>query len=146
MTGGHAIATPTVDLRILAGGGMAGVWADLKPRFEEAAGHRLDLFFGTTPNLIREATSGRPFDAGIVPADVLQDPASRARFAPAATIEIARAGLGVAVRSGAPRQTSERPIRSGEPCSTPPPLPRSPKAPPAMQSPAPSNGSASPGR
>jgi molybdate transport system substrate-binding protein len=103
MTGGHAITTETVDLRILAGGGMAGVWADLKPRFEEASGHRLDIFFGTTPNLIKEATSGRPFDAGIVPADVMQDPAARARFASGPTIEIARAGIGVAVRSGAPK-------------------------------------------
>lgn len=103
MTGGHATTTQTVDLRILAGGGMAGVWADLMPEFEQASGHRLDIFFGTTPNLIREATSGRPFDAAIVPADVMQDPAARARFAPGATIEIARAGLGVAVRSGEPK-------------------------------------------
>jgi molybdate transport system substrate-binding protein len=97
------MTTETVDLRILAGGGMAGVWADLKPRFEQASGHRLDIFFGTTPNLIKEATSGRPFDAGIVPSDVMQDPSARARFAPGATIDIARAGLGVAVRSGAPK-------------------------------------------
>jgi molybdate transport system substrate-binding protein len=103
MTGGHAITTEAVDLRILAGGGMDGVWLDLKPRFEEASGHRLDIFFGTTPNLIKEAISGRPFDAGIVPADVMQDPSARARFASGATIEIARAGIGVAVRSGAPK-------------------------------------------
>jgi molybdate transport system substrate-binding protein len=103
MTGGHAITTGAVDLRILAGGGMASVWADLKPQFEQTSGHRLDIFFGTTPNLIKEATSGRPFDAGIVPADVLQDPSARVRFAPGAAIEIARADLGVAVRSGAPK-------------------------------------------
>lgn len=103
MAGGHTITTQATDLRILAGAGMAGVWADLKPQFEQASGHRLDLFFGTTPNLIKEATTGRPFDAGIVPADVLQDPAARARFAAGATIEVARAGLGVAVRSGAPK-------------------------------------------
>lgn len=101
MTEGHAITTQSADLRILAGGGMAGVWAELKPRFEQASGHRLDIFFGTTPNLIKETVSGRPFDAGIVPADVMQDPAARARFAPGPTIEIARAGIGVAVRSGA---------------------------------------------
>ena len=103
MTRGHATTTETVDLRILAGGGMAGVWADLKPQFEQDCGHRLDIFFGTTPNLIKEATSGRPFDAVIVPADVMQDPLARAKFAPGPTIEIARAGLGVAVRSGAPK-------------------------------------------
>jgi molybdate transport system substrate-binding protein len=95
--------TDSRALRILAGGGMAGVWVDLKPQFEQLSGHRLDIFFGTTPNLIKEATSGRPFDAGIVPVDVMHDASARARFASGPTIDIARVGLGVAVRSGAPR-------------------------------------------
>jgi molybdate transport system substrate-binding protein len=101
MTQADASPTQAADLRILAGGGMAGVWADLKPRFEQASGHRLDIFFATTPNLIKEVISGKSFDAGIVPADVMQDPSARARFAAGPTIEIARAGLGVAIRSGA---------------------------------------------
>lgn len=82
---------------------MTGVWSDLRPQFERATGHTLDIFFGTTPNLIKEATSGRPFDAGIVPADVMRDAPTRARFASGPTLDVARAGLGVAVRSGAPR-------------------------------------------
>jgi molybdate transport system substrate-binding protein len=96
-------ARPAGDLRILAGGAMVGVWADLEPQFERASGHELEIFFGTTPNLVREATSGRPFDAGIVPVDVMRDAAARARFAAGPTIDIARVGLGVAVRQGAPK-------------------------------------------
>jgi molybdate transport system substrate-binding protein len=46
------------ELRVLAGGAMSGVWADIKPQFEEASGHKLEIFFGTTPNVIKEATSG----------------------------------------------------------------------------------------
>ncbi len=88
-------------LRILAGGAMTSVWAQLKPQYEQASGHTLELVFGTTPNLIKEATSGRPFDAGIVPADVMQDATARATFAAGPTLDIARVGLGVAVRSGA---------------------------------------------
>ena len=91
------------ELRLLAGGGMAGVWADLKPQFEQASGHKLDIFLGTTPNLIKEVTSGKPFDVAVVPVDVLQDAPARARFVDGATIDIARVGLGVAVRSGAAR-------------------------------------------
>jgi molybdate transport system substrate-binding protein len=91
------------ELRILAGGAMAGVWTDLKPQFERASGHKLDIFFGTTPNLIKEATSGRPFDLGVVPIEVMEDRQARARFAAGPTIDIARVGLGIAVRSGAPK-------------------------------------------
>src|SRR5690242_4164922 len=91
------------DLRLLAGGAMADVWATIKPQFEQTSGHKLDIFFGTTPNLIKEVTSGKPFDVGVVPVDVMQDAAARAKFASGPTIDIARVGLGVAVRSGAPK-------------------------------------------
>src|SRR5689334_2189108 len=71
------------ELRLLAGGAMANVWADIKPQFEQASGHKLDIFFGTTPNLIKEATSGTPFDLGVVPVEVMQDATARAKFAAA---------------------------------------------------------------
>lgn len=89
------------ELRLLAGGAMTTVWAELKPKFEDASGHKLDIFFGTTPNLIKEATSGKAFDLAVVPVDVMKDAAAQAKFVPGPTIDIAYVGLGVAVRSGA---------------------------------------------
>ena len=89
------------ELRVLAGGAMTAVWAEVKPKFEQASGHKLDIFFGTTPNLIKEATSAKPFDVGIVPVEVMQDTTARARFAAGPTLDVARVGLGVAVRAGA---------------------------------------------
>src|SRR3954454_16780860 len=86
------------ELRVLAGGAMTAVWASIKPKFEQTSGHKLDIFFGTTPNLIKETTSGKPFDVGIVPVEVMRDAAARSHFAPGATVDIARVGLGVAVR------------------------------------------------
>jgi molybdate transport system substrate-binding protein len=91
------------ELRVLAGGAMTNVWAEIKPQFEQASGHKLEIFFGTTPNLIKEATSGRQFDVGVVPVEVMQDAAARAKFVVGPTTDIARVGLGVAVRAGAPK-------------------------------------------
>jgi molybdate transport system substrate-binding protein len=91
------------ELRLLAGGAMAGVWAEIKPQFEQFSGHKLEIFFGTTPNLIKEATSGKPFDVGVVPTEVIQDASARAKFVAGPTTDIAHVGLGVAVRSGAPK-------------------------------------------
>jgi len=89
------------ELRVLAGGAMTSVWGQIKSRFELTSGHKLDIFFGTTPNLIKKATAGKPFDLGVVPVDVMQDAAARGRFAAGPTVDIARVGLGVAVRAGA---------------------------------------------
>lgn len=94
-------ALSAAELKLLAGGAMANVWAEIKPQFEQASGHKLEIFFGTTPNLIKEATSGKPFDVGVVPVEVMQDVAARAKFVAGPTIDVARVGLGVAVRAGA---------------------------------------------
>jgi molybdate transport system substrate-binding protein len=91
------------ELKLLAGGAMSVVWADLKPQFEQDSGHKLEIFFGTTPNLIKEATSGKPFDVGVVPVEVMQDASARAKFVAGPTSDIAHVGLGIAVRSGAQR-------------------------------------------
>jgi molybdate transport system substrate-binding protein len=89
------------ELRILAGGGIATPLRAIAERYERVSGLRLALHFGTTPELIREATSGAAFDAGVAPHEVFADPRARARFAPGPVTDIARVGLGVATRAGA---------------------------------------------
>jgi len=91
------------ELQILAGGAMAGPLRELAAPFESASGHTLVLRFGTTPELIKLATTGGPFDLGVVPREVCKDAAAQAQFASGPTTDIARVGLGVAVRSGAPK-------------------------------------------
>ena len=89
------------ELQVLGGGGMTVPLQALAAQFEGAGGHRIVFRFGTTPELIRLATTGGPFDLAVVPRDVFRDDAARARFASGPTTDIARVGLGVAVRSGA---------------------------------------------
>jgi molybdate transport system substrate-binding protein len=103
---GLALVLPMTDLqaaelKILAGGSTIGWLNELGPQFERASGHKLTTHFDSTPNLIKLATSGAPFDLAVVPVDVFKDAAARARFAPGQTVDIARVGYGVIVRAGA---------------------------------------------
>lgn len=89
------------ELRILAGGSLRSILTELAPQFEKASGHKLAIHFDTTPNLIKAATTGEPFDVGVVPIDVFYDQTAKTHFAP--PVEFARVGYGVAVKAGAPK-------------------------------------------
>jgi molybdate transport system substrate-binding protein len=90
------------ELNILAGGSTTGWLNELAPQFERASGHKLTIHFDSTPNLIKQAISA-PFDLGVVPVDFFKNTEAKARFAAGPTIDIARVGYGVIVRSGAPK-------------------------------------------
>lgn len=98
---GVAPASRAADLQVLAGGGMTGPLKELATQFEGATGHKLVIRFGTTPELIKLATAGGPFDVAVVPREVFKDEAAQAKVLPGPTTDIARVGLGVAVRAGA---------------------------------------------
>ena len=66
------------ELKVLAGGSMTVSLNELKPRFEQATGNKLTIVFDSTPNLIKAATSGSPFDLGVVPVDFMKYAAARA--------------------------------------------------------------------
>jgi molybdate transport system substrate-binding protein len=97
------------ELQILAGGGMTAPLKELGAQFESASGHKLVFRFGTTPELIKLATSGGAFDLAVVPREVFKDAGAQAQFVSGPTTDIARVGLGVAVRSGAQKREISSP-------------------------------------
>ena len=99
-----AVAMPPIaaatgaELRVLAGGSMTASLKEIGPNFEAASGHKLDITFAATPELIKMTTSA-PFDLGVVPVDVMKNDDARAKFS-GTPANIARVGYGVAVKAG----------------------------------------------
>ena len=89
-------------LKVLAGGSLTGPLNALAPLFERASGHKLTIHFDSTPNLLKQAMS-EPFDVAVVPVDVFKNADARAAFAAGPTVDIARVGYSIAVKSGAPK-------------------------------------------
>jgi molybdate transport system substrate-binding protein len=89
------------ELRILAGGGIAGPLNEIVAQYERASGHKIVVRYGTAPELIKLLSSGVPFDLAVVPEEVWKDATARARAVPGLIPEVARVGIGVAVRLGA---------------------------------------------
>jgi len=96
-----APAVRAAELKMLAGGSLTASLKELGPMFENATGHKVDIIFAATPELIRMATSA-PFDLGVVPTDVMKNDAARGKFA-GTPAPVCRAGFGVAVKTGAPK-------------------------------------------
>jgi molybdate transport system substrate-binding protein len=92
-------ATSVSELRLIAGGSLAGLFKGLGPLFEKASGYTLSIHFDSTPNIVSRINSGTSFDAVVVPIDVFKDSAAKERLT--GPIEVARVGYGVIVRAGA---------------------------------------------
>jgi molybdate transport system substrate-binding protein len=79
------------EIQVLAGGAMTAAIKELGAQFESATGHKLVIRFGTTPELIKLATTGGPFDVGVVPREVFKDAAAQAQFVSGPTTAISLA-------------------------------------------------------
>jgi len=90
------------DLQVIAGGGIAVPLNEIAAQFEQTSGHKVVIRYGTAPELIEIART-TPFDLAVTPSEVFQDESAAEQLVPGRTTDIARVGLGVAVRTGAPK-------------------------------------------
>lgn len=97
------IAGHAADLKVTTGGSLTGTFAELVPQFERVSGHKLEVFYGAVPQLIKRTAEGEAFDVAIVPTQVFKDAGAAAKFAPGPAVRIVSVGYGVAVKAGAPK-------------------------------------------
>src|SRR5215470_7442673 len=75
---------------------------ELAPPFERASGHKLRVVYGPSGGIARRFTGGEPADLIVVDSKVLDELIKQGKVAPGRT-DVARTGIGIAVRKGAPK-------------------------------------------
>jgi molybdate transport system substrate-binding protein len=91
------------EIKVWTARAVATVLAEIGPQFERATGHRLTVTAGLSDQFVKRANAGESFDILITGSLPLDQLIKNGRIVAATRADIARSGIGVEVRSGAPR-------------------------------------------
>jgi molybdate transport system substrate-binding protein len=90
------------EIKLLTGGAMRGVVDALVPSFEKQTGHKVSVDNATAGVLAKRIAGGEAFDVAIITPKVLADLAQKGRIAAGSRTDLAKVGMGVAVKAGTP--------------------------------------------
>jgi molybdate transport system substrate-binding protein len=91
------------DVKIMSSGGLKAVITALADAFARASGHRLAPVFGPPAAIKSRIEDGETVDVAVMTAPLIDALVAQGKLAAATSVELARSGLGVAVRAGAPK-------------------------------------------
>jgi molybdate transport system substrate-binding protein len=91
------------ELKVLSGNGARAAVRELVNAFERASGHTVALRFEVNAELERKIKAGETFDVAILNPPVIDELTRHGKIVGGTRADIGRAGLGVAVRAGAPK-------------------------------------------
>ena len=95
-------AAQSAELTVLSGNGSKAAVRELCTQFEQATGHKIKLSFGVNPEVKSKIEAGERFDV-VVGNPPIIDALIKDGTVVAPRVDFGRAGLGVAVKSGAPK-------------------------------------------
>ena len=99
----HGFAAKAAEVKIIAAGPLTAVFKELGPQFERDTGHKLVTRFAATSVVKREIDAGETFDLAISITSGIDDWIKEGKIVAATRAAVAYAGLGVGVRTGAPK-------------------------------------------
>ena len=91
-----------VEIKVLSAGAIKPVIAAALPEFERRSGHKVTIENDTAGGLARRVRAGEKFDLLVMPLPGLQQLAGEGAVAAVGLQPLARVGIGVAVKQGAP--------------------------------------------
>jgi molybdate transport system substrate-binding protein len=90
-------------IKVLAFNGVQAVLRELAPQFEQSTGHTLTITFDRSSELKKRIEAGEVFDVAILTGPMIDDLTQQKKVAAGTAANLARSGVGVAVRAGAPK-------------------------------------------
>jgi molybdate transport system substrate-binding protein len=98
-----AATAHAAELKVLSGNGAKAAVRDLCAQFERATGNKVSVHFEVNADLRKKIEAGEAFDVAVLNPPVLDALIKAGKVVAGSRADIGRAGLGVAVRAGAPK-------------------------------------------
>lgn len=99
----QATTTEAAEIKVMSANGMREVMEDLGPKFERATGHRLAIAFATLGVIVQRVQGGETADVVAIPRQGIDRLVKDGTASGDTVTVLARAGIGVVVRKGAPK-------------------------------------------
>jgi molybdate transport system substrate-binding protein len=90
-------------MRVLCTNGLKTVMLELAPEFEHAIGTKAVITWGSANGLLKELEAGAGGDLAILTAEAIDGLIKEGKVVAGSRVDLARSGIGVAVRKGAPK-------------------------------------------
>src|SRR5438105_10199128 len=97
------------EIKVLSTVGMQPATPELFAQFEAATGHRIAVTYGLAAVLKTRFLEGAPADVLILTAPIVEDLAQQGKVVAESKKDVARSGVGIAVKAGAPKPNISTP-------------------------------------
>jgi len=98
------------EIRVIASPAFRESYLELVPQFEKASQHKVVTEWAGTSDIMKRMKAGEDVDLVVGPAGLIDELTRFGRIVSGSRVDLAKSGVGVAVRKGAPRPD----ISSGE--------------------------------
>jgi molybdate transport system substrate-binding protein len=99
----QGIEAMAAEVKVMAGAGMRGAFAELIPQFERATGNKIVIQYAGGATFRKQIEAGDEFDLVIIDSNEVDALIKQGKVDRDTRMDIVRAGIGVAVREGAPK-------------------------------------------
>jgi molybdate transport system substrate-binding protein len=91
------------EIKVMQSAAFKEAYLELAPEFERTTGHKLATLWVPSVQMMNRLRSGETVDVVILSASALDELVQAGRVVPGSRVDLARSGVGVAVRAGAPQ-------------------------------------------
>src|SRR4051812_42927040 len=98
------------EIKVLSSLATKEAYLELVPQFEKATGHRIATTWAGTVDIMKRMAAGEVYDLLVASSSAIDGLIKLGKVAASSRIDMARTGIGIAVRAGAARPS----IKSGD--------------------------------